>query len=76
MEPIQIIRLIFIILKVVAGIIGIIYFCILSKKDDSKENEQATSKETSQLKTFAIVVIAYMIISFIEIILRFISDII
>lgn len=77
MEPIQIIHLVFIILKAIVGTIGIILFIKLSKKikDDSNDDSMLTSKEKLQVKIFAVIVIVYCVISLVEIALRIINDI-
>lgn len=77
MEPIQIIHLVFIILKAIVGTIGIIFFIKLSKKikDDSNDDSMLTSKEKLQVKIFAVIVIVYCVISLVEIALRIINDI-
>ncbi len=77
MDTIQIIHLIFIILHAIVGTIGIIFFIKLSKKikDDSNDDSMLTSKEKFQVKTFAVIVIVYFVITLVEIALRIINGI-
>lgn len=78
MEPMQIVRLIVIIFKIVIGVIGIIHFAMLSKKikANSDEDRQLTTNEQTQVKAFAIVAIIYLVINCVDIILRIIADVI
>ena len=75
MSPLQIIRLVFIILKIITGIICIIYLCMLIKfmKNKSKKDEPVSITEQSQLKVFSLSLIIFFITSCIELILRFIA---
>ena len=75
MSPLQIIRLVFIISKVILGITCIVYFSMLVKftKNKSNENKPLSIEEQSQLKIFSFFVIFYFIISCIELILRLIG---
>lgn len=76
MEPIQTIRLIVIIFKIIIGVIGIILFAMLSKKIkvDSNEDRPLTPSEQTQVKAFSIIVIVFLVINCIDLILRIIVD--
>lgn len=75
MQTLQIIRLVTVILQVVTAVTALILFSKLSKivKDESEEDAPLSAKEQSQIKFFAIVVIVYFVITFVELILRIVE---